>query len=61
MVEKGFEVGIAESFSRLLCICGKFGKKPKDLIRRYGFYLSFTKFDLKIAEDVAVIAQCIFF
>jgi len=61
MIEKGFEIGITESFCRLLGICGQFGKKSKDIVRCYGLYLPFTEFDLKIAEDVAVIAQCIFF
>ncbi len=61
MVEKGFEVGIAESFSCLLGICSKLGKKPKDIVRCNGLYLPFTEFDLKIVEDVTVITQRIFF
>jgi len=61
MIEKGFEVRITQSFGCLLGVCRKFSQESKDLVRRYGFYLSFTEFDPKIAEDVAVIAQCIFF
>ena len=61
MIEKGFEIGIAESFGCLLCICGQFGKKPKDIVRCYGLYLPFTEFDLKIVKDVTVITQRIFF
>ena len=61
MIEKGFEVGIAESFGCLLSVCRKFSQESKDLVRRYGFYFSFTKFDPKIAEDVTVITQRIFF
>jgi hypothetical protein len=61
MIEKGFEVGIAESFGGLLSICGQFGKKSKDIVRCYGLYLPFTEFDLKIVKDVTVITQCIFF
>ena len=61
MIEKRFDVGITESFGCLLGICGKLGKKSKDIVRCYGLYLPFTEFDLKIIKDVTVITQRIFF
>ena len=35
VIEKGFDVGVTESFGCLLGICGKLGKKSKDIVRRY--------------------------
>ena len=61
MIEKGFEIRIAESFCCLLCICGEFGQESKNIVRSYGFYIFFTELDLKIAEDIAVITNRIFF
>ena len=61
MVEKGFEVGIAESCCCLLGICGQLGQESENIVRSYGFYISFTELDLKIAKDIAVITNRIFF
>lgn len=61
MIEKGFQIGVTEPFCCLLCICGKFGQESKNIVRSYGFYISFTELDLKIAKDIAVITNRIFF
>ena len=61
MIEKGFDVGIAESLGCLLCICGQFSQEFEDIVRGNGFYISVTEFDLKIAKDIAVITNRIFF
>ena len=61
MIEKGFEVGIAEPFCCLLGICGKFGQESENFVRCYGFYVSLTELDLKIAKDIPVITNRIFF
>jgi len=61
MIEKGFEVGIAESFCCLLGICGKLCQESENIVRSYGFYISFTELDLKITKDIAVITNRIFF
>ena len=61
MVEKGLDVGIAESFGWMLGVCGQFSQEFEDIVRGNGSNISITKLNLKIAKGIAVITNRIFF
>ena len=42
-------------------VCGKLGQEFKDIVRGNRFYVSIAELDLKIAKDIAVITNRIFF
>jgi hypothetical protein len=61
MIEKGYEVEMAEWYFSLFGSYDRFSQKRKILVCGYGIDLSLTEYFLKIAKDEVVITYSIYY